>query len=155
MRSGGAPRTTTQCANPGARPFLEEALTIARLEPGMYEIVRTFSPIGRRASVVTLTLVSPWPPYRRFRRRFSPAPVADREHTLAHRGGNLDGLQPGGCSRHDPGPPHHTLRRVSVADQTFQAFTISIADRYPFDLSHRRRLAGLRQFLNPPSKTEH
>jgi heme-degrading monooxygenase HmoA len=28
--------------DPGPRPFLEEALTIARFEPGMYEIVREF-----------------------------------------------------------------------------------------------------------------
>ena len=27
----------------GPRPFFEEALTIARFEPGMYEVVRTFS----------------------------------------------------------------------------------------------------------------
>ncbi len=32
--------------DPGPRPFLEEALTIAKFEPGMYEIVRTFRPIG-------------------------------------------------------------------------------------------------------------
>ena len=32
--------------DPGPLPFLEEALTIAKFEPGMYEIVRTFSPIG-------------------------------------------------------------------------------------------------------------
>ncbi|HSC61261.1 MAG TPA: antibiotic biosynthesis monooxygenase family protein [Rhizomicrobium sp.] len=30
--------------DPGPRPFLEEALTIAKFEPGIYEIVRTFSP---------------------------------------------------------------------------------------------------------------
>ena len=30
--------------NPGPRPFLEEALTFATFEPGMYEIVRTFTP---------------------------------------------------------------------------------------------------------------
>src|ERR1700738_547275 len=28
--------------DPGPLPFLEEALTIAKFEPGMYEIVRTF-----------------------------------------------------------------------------------------------------------------
>jgi quinol monooxygenase YgiN len=32
--------------NPGPQPFLEEALTIARFEPAMYEIVRTFEPVG-------------------------------------------------------------------------------------------------------------
>jgi quinol monooxygenase YgiN len=32
--------------DPGPLPFLEEALTIAKFEPGMYEIVRTFLPIG-------------------------------------------------------------------------------------------------------------
>jgi len=32
--------------DPGPLPFLEEALTIATFEPRMYEIVRTFSPVG-------------------------------------------------------------------------------------------------------------
>jgi hypothetical protein len=32
--------------DPGPLPFLEEALTIAKFEPGIYESVRTFSPIG-------------------------------------------------------------------------------------------------------------
>ncbi len=32
--------------NPGPQPFLEEALTIAKFEPAMYEIVRTFVPSG-------------------------------------------------------------------------------------------------------------
>jgi hypothetical protein len=27
-------------------PFLQEALTIARFEPGVYEVVRTFAPVG-------------------------------------------------------------------------------------------------------------
>lgn len=30
--------------DPGPRPFLEEALTIAKFDPGIYEVVRTFSP---------------------------------------------------------------------------------------------------------------
>ena len=34
--------------NPGPLPFLEEALTFAKLEPGIYEIVRTFRPVGER-----------------------------------------------------------------------------------------------------------
>jgi hypothetical protein len=33
--------------NPGPLPFLEEALTIAKFEPGMYEMVRIFTPIER------------------------------------------------------------------------------------------------------------
>jgi hypothetical protein len=33
--------------DPGPLPFLEEALTIAKFEPGMYEIVRTFTPTDR------------------------------------------------------------------------------------------------------------
>jgi quinol monooxygenase YgiN len=33
--------------DPGPLPFLEEALTIAKFEPGMYEIVRTFTPADR------------------------------------------------------------------------------------------------------------
>jgi hypothetical protein len=32
--------------DPGPRPYLEEALTFARFEPGMYEVVRTFAPVG-------------------------------------------------------------------------------------------------------------
>ena len=32
-------------ADPGPRPFLEEALTIARFDPGMYEVVQTFRPV--------------------------------------------------------------------------------------------------------------
>jgi quinol monooxygenase YgiN len=32
--------------DPGPLPFLDEALTIATFEPRMYEIVRTFSPVG-------------------------------------------------------------------------------------------------------------
>jgi hypothetical protein len=30
--------------NPGPLPLLQEALTFATFEPGMYEIVRTFKP---------------------------------------------------------------------------------------------------------------
>jgi hypothetical protein len=36
----------TYQANPGPQFLLEEALTIAKFEPAMYEIVRTFAPIG-------------------------------------------------------------------------------------------------------------
>ena len=32
--------------DPGPRPFLQEALTFATFEPGMYEIVRTFKPVA-------------------------------------------------------------------------------------------------------------
>jgi quinol monooxygenase YgiN len=32
--------------DPTPLPFLEEALTIAKFEPGMYEVVRTFAPAG-------------------------------------------------------------------------------------------------------------
>ena len=30
--------------DPGPLPYLQEALTIAKFEPGMYEVVRTFAP---------------------------------------------------------------------------------------------------------------
>lgn len=43
-RSAGAYEAMRR--NPGPQPFLEEALTFAHFEPGMYEIVRTFSPVG-------------------------------------------------------------------------------------------------------------
>jgi heme-degrading monooxygenase HmoA len=39
--------------DPGPRPFLEEALAIARFEPGMYEVVRTFTPAGETLRDVT------------------------------------------------------------------------------------------------------
>ena len=32
--------------DPVALPFLEEALTIAKFEPGIYEVVQTFTPVG-------------------------------------------------------------------------------------------------------------
>ena len=32
--------------DPSPLPFLQEALTIAKFEPGMYEVVRTFAPTG-------------------------------------------------------------------------------------------------------------
>lgn len=32
--------------NPEPLPFLQEALTFASFEPGMYEVVRTFAPAG-------------------------------------------------------------------------------------------------------------
>jgi quinol monooxygenase YgiN len=35
--------------DPGTLPFLEEALTIATFEPGMYEIVQTFWPAGEKS----------------------------------------------------------------------------------------------------------
>jgi quinol monooxygenase YgiN len=36
----------TMRRDPGPQPFLAEALAIAKFEPGMYEIVRTFWPTG-------------------------------------------------------------------------------------------------------------
>ena len=35
--------------DPGPLPLLEEALTIAKFEPGMYEIVQTFWPPGEKS----------------------------------------------------------------------------------------------------------
>ena len=32
--------------DPCPLPFFEEALTLAKFDPGMYEVVRTFSPVG-------------------------------------------------------------------------------------------------------------
>jgi quinol monooxygenase YgiN len=34
--------------DPAPLPFLQEALTIATFEPGIYEVVRTFEPAGRQ-----------------------------------------------------------------------------------------------------------
>ena len=33
--------------DPGPLPFLQEALTFATFDPGMYEIVRTFKPVAK------------------------------------------------------------------------------------------------------------
>ena len=33
--------------DPTPSPFLQEALTIAKFEPGMYEVVQTFKPAGK------------------------------------------------------------------------------------------------------------
>jgi len=35
--------------DPGPLPLLEEALSIAKFEPGMYEIVQTFQPAGEKS----------------------------------------------------------------------------------------------------------
>jgi quinol monooxygenase YgiN len=35
--------------NPAPLPYLQRALAIAKFEPGMYEVVRTFSPPGANA----------------------------------------------------------------------------------------------------------
>jgi quinol monooxygenase YgiN len=35
--------------DPAPLPFLQEALAIARFEPGMYEVVQTFAPSGKHA----------------------------------------------------------------------------------------------------------
>ncbi|HCF88106.1 MAG TPA: antibiotic biosynthesis monooxygenase [Ktedonobacter sp.] len=35
--------------DPAPLPFLQEALTIATFEPGMYEVVQTFAPLGEDA----------------------------------------------------------------------------------------------------------
>jgi hypothetical protein len=44
MRSGEASREYQVMRNdPGPLPFLERALRIAKFEPGMYELVETFS----------------------------------------------------------------------------------------------------------------
>jgi quinol monooxygenase YgiN len=32
--------------DPRPRPYFDEALTLAKFDPGMYEVVRTFSPVG-------------------------------------------------------------------------------------------------------------
>ena len=43
----------------GSLPFLQEALTIARFEPGMYEIVRTFLPAGEKSQGSSLEAETP------------------------------------------------------------------------------------------------
>jgi hypothetical protein len=35
-------------ADPGPLPYLQQALAIAKFEPGMYEVVSTFAPAMRR-----------------------------------------------------------------------------------------------------------
>ena len=83
------------------------------------------------------------------------APAAHREQALAHGRRNRFCRQPVAGQQHDPRPPNHLLGRVPVADQPLQSFTISAADRNSFDRPHRRRLAGLRRFVNRSSASEH
>jgi hypothetical protein len=51
MRNGGASGTIRSLReDPGPVLLFQEALAVAKFEPGMYEIVRTFSPDGRNRS---------------------------------------------------------------------------------------------------------
>ena len=88
-------------------------------------------------------------------RHIAAAPAANREQALADCRRNPLRRQPVAGQQHDPRPPNHLLRRVSATSQTLQSLTIGRADRNPLDLSHRRRLAGSRRFVNPVSATEH
>ena len=45
--------------DPGPLPFLDEALTIAKFEPGMYEIVQTFWPAGEKSQGSSLGEATP------------------------------------------------------------------------------------------------
>jgi quinol monooxygenase YgiN len=45
--------------DPGPLPFLQEALTIAKFEPGVYEIVRTFWPAGEKSQGSSLGEATP------------------------------------------------------------------------------------------------
>jgi quinol monooxygenase YgiN len=45
--------------DPGPLPFLQEALTIARFEPGMYEIVQTFWPADKKSQGSSLGAATP------------------------------------------------------------------------------------------------
>ena len=82
-------------------------------------------------------------------------PAADREYALACRGCNRTRRQPIRGQQDDPCPPDRLLRRIPVTDQPLQSFAISYAERNPRDLSHSRRFAGLRYFVNRLSGTEH
>jgi hypothetical protein len=46
MRNGRASIITGRCQDAGPLPFLQEALTIAKFETGIYEVVRAFAPVG-------------------------------------------------------------------------------------------------------------
>ena len=88
-------------------------------------------------------------------RHIAATPAPHREQALAHRRGDRLRRQPIACQKHDPRSPNQLLRRVPVPDQPLQSLTIGIADQNPFDLPHRRRLAGLSRFVNPSSAPEH
>src|SRR5580692_7635676 len=83
------------------------------------------------------------------------APATDRRQAFVHSGRNSLRCQAVARQQHDPRPPNHLLRRISVPNQSFLSFAISRADFNLLDLSHRRRLAGLRRFVNRLSATEH
>ena len=87
--------------------------------------------------------------------RIAAAPAANRQQALAGRCRDRSGRHAVAGQKHDPRPPNHLLRRVPVPDQPLHPLTVSRTDRNPLDLSHRRRLADLRRFVNPASATEH
>jgi hypothetical protein len=45
-RSTDGTKVTMLRQDPAPLPFLQEALTIAKFEPGVYEVVRAFTPAG-------------------------------------------------------------------------------------------------------------
>jgi hypothetical protein len=47
-RSGAASLSIKRCAKTRLHVFLQEALGIARFEPGIYELVQTFVPTARQ-----------------------------------------------------------------------------------------------------------
>ena len=44
MRTGVVLTTQTMRRDPGPTPYLQEALTIAKFEPGIYDVVESFAP---------------------------------------------------------------------------------------------------------------
>ena len=88
-------------------------------------------------------------------RHEAATPPTDRQQALVHSRRNPLRSQAVARQQHDPRPPNHLLRRVSVPNQPLQSFAISRADLNLLDFPHRRRLAGLRRFVNRLSATEH
>ena len=86
-------------------------------------------------------------------RHVAAAPATDRQQALAHGRRNPLRCQSIARQQHDPRPPNHLLRRVSVSNQPLQSFAISHADPNLLDFPHRRRLAGSRRFVNRLSAT--
>lgn len=78
-----------------------------------------------------------------------------RQQALVHSRRNSLRCQAVARQQHDPCPPNHLLRRVSVPNQPLQSFAISRTDPNLLDFPHRRRFAGSRRFVNCLSATEH
>jgi len=87
-------------------------------------------------------------------RQIAAAPATYRKQALAYRRRNRLRRRHLGRPAARSAPSKPSSGCVPVPDQPPQFLAISSADRHPFDFSHRRRLAGLSQFVNRLSASD-